>query len=142
MLTYNDVKKLFPHARGVKVDSLIYETISLNGSIEQRKGLFFHISKDLKLNDAIANGAVTAIWREDHPLPAYTPNHFPVIFVEDPLQALINILEKYKGKITFKSDGELTTMKLKQQDIENEKIYNEIIKLVNEMESVEKGREN
>ncbi|MBO1004933.1 hypothetical protein [Pseudogracilibacillus auburnensis] len=138
MLTYNDVIKLFPDIRGVKVDSLLYETISINSSIEQKKGLFFHINVDSKLNDAIANGAVTAIWRKDHPLPSYTPNHFPVIFVKDPLEALMNISGKYKEKITLKSDGELTTMKLNKQDIDQVTIYNKIMRLLNKMELVEK----
>ena len=65
-------------------------------SYSQPKGIFiplYHDSGELK--EAIANGAIAALWEDDKALPNYMPNHFSVFYANDLWKGLKNMLEKY-----------------------------------------------
>lgn len=60
------------------------------------------------MDKAIENGAIAAIWKENEPLPSYTPNHFPVFFVKQPIATLLTLCEDYKGKLNQKECETMT----------------------------------
>ncbi|MBS4177213.1 hypothetical protein [Lederbergia citrea] len=141
MLTYRDVLKLYPETRGIKEEHISFGSITLNSSSTQLKGLYFGTAADLDLGAAIANGAIAAIWPKEISLPAYTPNHFPVFFAHDSIEAMVVVVRKYTNKITLEKREDLTNMILSKQDLQNEKIYNEIHMLLDGMQpETKKGR--
>ncbi|MCR2820813.1 hypothetical protein [Lederbergia panacisoli] len=134
MLTYRDVVKLYPNTKGVKVSTLIYRSLSFDSSIEQEKGLFIASNTDSNLLKAIGNGAVSTIWPRNIPIPAYTPNDFPVIYVDDSVEAMVKLVRKYTGKITLNKCGERAIMMFSEQNLQKDSIYYEIYCLLKENE--------
>lgn len=130
MLTYSDVVKFNPHTRGVKVNTLVYRTLTFDSSIQQAKGLFIGSKRDGNLLRAIGNGAISVIWPKDIPLPDYTPNDFPVIFVDDSIEAMVKLVHKYTEKMTMKKRGDTTIMIITKQDLQNDRMYDEIFGLL------------
>jgi UDP-N-acetylmuramyl pentapeptide synthase len=96
MLTYQDVSKLFSKKAGIVEETIQFHTVSSIAGEKQPKGLFVPVSKDSgSLQEAIANGAIAALWPEHEPVPAYKPNHFPLFFTEDILKGLEEIMKSY-----------------------------------------------
>jgi len=143
MLTYSDVVKLYPHTRGIKVDTLVYRTVTLDSSIQQAKGLFIGSQRDKDLLTAIGNGAISVIWPKDIPLPVYTPNDFPVIYVDDSIEAMVKLVRNYTEKMTMKKRGDATIMIFTKEELQKSSMYKEIHGLLNDVkESKEMGNED
>ncbi|WP_280769083.1 hypothetical protein [Salipaludibacillus daqingensis] len=47
------------------------------------------------IETAIENGAVATFWKKDHDLPPTLPNNFPIFFVDDPLEAVEKMADRY-----------------------------------------------
>ncbi|TKC18571.1 hypothetical protein [Robertmurraya kyonggiensis] len=108
-LTYEDVSLLFPEVAGIKDVNVDFLTVSFSATAQQPKGLFIPLnnsSGELKL--AIANGAIAAIWKKGMEIPTYTPNHFPILFTENLLQAVKKILLLYKDKMKASKKENMT----------------------------------
>lgn len=101
MLSFNDVNRLSTKSRGINLSNLTFEMVSIFSDISQSKGLFVPIHDD-DLGKAIENGAIAALWKSQKTLPSYTPNHFPVFFVEEPTKVLLQICEDYMRKLKQK----------------------------------------
>jgi len=101
MLTYQDVSGLFSKTSGIKDDNIQFHTVSCLAGAKQPKGLFVPISKESgSLQEAIANGAIAALWPENDPVPSYAPNHFPIIYAEDLLRGFEKIMKSYLDFLT------------------------------------------
>ncbi|MBW8348633.1 hypothetical protein K0H71_04105 [Bacillus sp. IITD106] len=132
MLTYSDVVTLYPNIRGVKVNTLVYKCLTFDSSIQQSKGLFIGSQRDCNLLRAIGNGAISVIWPQDIPIPHYTPNDFPVILVDDSIEAMVKLVHKYPEKITLKKRGDATKMIFSSKELQKDSVYYEIYCLLNE----------
>jgi hypothetical protein len=100
-----ELRVIFPETRGIEYDEIEFNELFINPSIKVDKGLFVLIESkdaDMKLKEALYNGAVGAIWPNNHSIPTFLPNHFPMFLVDDSLEALQFVLEKIKGD-TFKN---------------------------------------
>ena len=105
MLTYQDVTDLFSKTSGIKDDNIQFHTLSCLAGAKQPKGLFIPITKESgSLQEAIANGAIAAVWPENEPVPGYAPNHFPIIYAEDILRGLEKIMKSYLDYLTQQED--------------------------------------
>ncbi|PLR97380.1 hypothetical protein [Bacillus sp. T33-2] len=104
MLLYKEIAGLFPNSRGIEDSSLQFHTVSCFADRPQPRGLFIPVfAHSGSLQEAIANGAVAALWQEGTPLPQYTPNHFPVFFTDDLLKGLKIIMEQYLKSLNINS---------------------------------------
>lgn len=111
-LAFNDLVKLFSNIRGIKEAGHFYITVTDDAKAVQTRGLFIPLTEDSgELLDAIANGAIAAIWDNKKQLPKYTPNHFPIFFTDQPIDAVRELLQFYIEKM----DGE----KAEKMDITN-----------------------
>jgi hypothetical protein len=98
MLTYQDVSCLFSKTSGINDENIQFHTVSCMAGSKQPKGLFIPLTGNSgSLQDAIANGAVAALWPETVPVPAYTPNHFPIFYTKDALKGLEEIMKSYQN---------------------------------------------
>ena len=99
-LAFNDLVKLFSNIRGIKEADHFYITVTDDAKAIQTRGLFVPLNEDSgELLEAIANGAIAAIWDNKKQLPKYTPNHFPIFFTENPIEAVRELLQSYIEKI-------------------------------------------
>lgn len=99
-LAFNDLVTLFPDFRGVKEADHLYFTVTDNADAPQARGLFVPINDASgELLAAIANGAIAAIWDKAKPVPKYTPNHFPIFFTDNQIDAVRELLRVYFEKI-------------------------------------------
>jgi UDP-N-acetylmuramyl pentapeptide synthase len=99
-LAFNDLVKLFPDKRGIKDADHLYITVTDDAKAIQTRGLFIPLSEDSgELLEAIANGAIAAILDKKKQLPKYTPNHFPIFFTDNPIEAVRELLRFYIEKI-------------------------------------------
>ena len=104
-LAFNDLVKIFSDFKGIKEADHLYFTVTDNAVIEQKRGLFIPLNDASgELLDAIANGAIAAIWDKKKQVPRYTPNHFPIFFTEKPIEGVRDLLRIYLEKI----DGDKT----------------------------------
>lgn len=67
-------------------------------------------------------------------LPRYTPNHFPVLFTDDPMETLTALGKKFTNKIILNNSGDMTNMILKNTDLLTED--------VNIQNNIQNGREH
>jgi hypothetical protein len=80
-LAFDDLVTIFPEFKGIKEADHLYFTVTDNADREQTRGLFIPLNDDSgELLDAIANGAIAAVWDKKKQIPRYTPNHFPIFF--------------------------------------------------------------
>lgn len=99
-LAFNDLVKLFSDIRGIKEADHLYITVTDNANAMQTRGLFIPLSEDSgELLEAIANGAIAAIWDKKKQLPKYTPNHFPIFFTDNLIETVRELLKFYIEKI-------------------------------------------
>ncbi|MFT8871444.1 MAG: UDP-N-acetylmuramoyl-tripeptide--D-alanyl-D-alanine ligase [Sporolactobacillus sp.] len=92
------------HGQAIQIKGRTAELGELNVMIDSRKaavnGLFVPLVGEKFnghrfLTQAIANGAVAALWMEREPLPQQLPDGFPLILVEDTLKALQSMAKAY-----------------------------------------------
>ncbi len=99
-LAFNDLVKLFSNIRGIKEADHFYITVTDDAKAMQTRGLFVPLNEDSgELLEAIANGAIAAIWDNKKQLPKYTPNHFPIFFTDNPIEAVRELLQFYIEKM-------------------------------------------
>lgn len=99
-LAFDDLVTLFSDYKGVRTADHLYLTVTDNSAQMQPRGLFIPLNDDAgELLDAIANGAIAAIWDRTKPVPRYTPNHFPIFFSDNPINAIREIVSFYIEKI-------------------------------------------
>lgn len=121
LLTYKDLSKLFPHTSGIKDNNLSFQTISSSAHIYQPKGVFIPLcNASGELQEAIANGAVAAIWKKGKEIPKYTPNHFPIFYCEDLLKGLKEMLLLYREKLQEMDNMEKTNFLFLDEKLLNE----------------------
>ncbi|MEH7106862.1 MULTISPECIES: hypothetical protein [Bacillaceae] len=121
---YEDLLQLFPDAQGIRED-FIFLTISDQANVNQPKGLFIPTSeRSGELSKAIENGAIAAIWEKGKALPHYTPNHFPVFFVNDVVEAMMSLLQCYIDKVNGETDIKMgiTNFIISNKELLNKKI--------------------
>jgi UDP-N-acetylmuramyl pentapeptide synthase len=103
-LALKDLGGLFDSSRGIQ-DDFLFASVSDQANEAQPKGLFVSYNgMNGELSEAIANGAIAAIWNQEYDLPRYTPNHFPVFFTNDPADAIVTILNRYIEKLNGETD--------------------------------------
>ncbi|MFC7061299.1 UDP-N-acetylmuramoyl-tripeptide--D-alanyl-D-alanine ligase [Halobacillus seohaensis] len=123
MFTVQDLTPLFPKSRGAAKDLISIRSAMTDSRKVMKQSLFIPIVGENFdghnfLADAIKNGAVAALWQEDHELPWEIPTEFPVFFVEDTLQALQETSSFYLNKVNpivigiTGSNGKTTTKDL------------------------------
>lgn len=84
-LAFKDVADLFADRKGVQETDHFYCTVCDQANIRQPKGLFIAMNDDAgELMEAIANGAIAAVWDNKRKLPRYTPTQFPVFLQMTP----------------------------------------------------------
>jgi hypothetical protein len=98
MLFYEDVKKLFPHTRGVELTGTVFQTVSPLPHVKLEKGLYIPLDSPRKLFDSIANGAVASLWNRSEMVPLFVPNHFPLFMVDDIQAAYRELIHFYNQK--------------------------------------------
>jgi UDP-N-acetylmuramyl pentapeptide synthase len=102
-LSLQDLTRIFECSRGAREDLSIYH-VTDKSCAEQPKGVFVKLNEESgELGEAIANGAIAAIWEQNIEIPRYTPNHFPIFFVSDPADAVQRLLTFYIEKL----DGDM-----------------------------------
>jgi UDP-N-acetylmuramyl pentapeptide synthase len=121
-LAFKDLANLFADRRGANEPNLLFYTVTDHSKAMQPKGIFIPLNKESgELSEAIANGAIAAIWDKSETLPQYTPGPFPVFFTEDPAEALRKLLQFYLEKL----DGETEKiMDITKFDFLNKKLLN------------------
>lgn len=117
-LAFKDVAAILPEKQGIE-ENILFQTVCDQADILQPKGLF--IPQHGELLEAIANGAVAAIWKQGESLPPYTPNHFPVFYTNDLAEAVKQILERYIEKLNGETDKK---MKMTDFKFLNNKLLN------------------
>jgi hypothetical protein len=120
-LALKDLASLFDKCRGIQ-DDLIFVTVCDQAHEAQPKGLFVSLNgKPGDLSEAIANGAIAAIWDQGQEIPNYTPNHFPIFFTPDPADAIVLILNRYIDKLNGETDEimEITNFKFSNKELLN-----------------------
>lgn len=104
-LAFNDLVTLFSDYKGVKDADHLYFTVTDSANIEQKRGLFIPLNDvSGELLEAIANGAIAAIWDKKKQVPRYTPNHFPIFLTDKPIEGVRDLVRLYLEKI----DGDKT----------------------------------
>jgi hypothetical protein len=117
MLLHGDLALIFMEHRGIKDDNLAFQTVSAYSNIPQSKGLYIPLYGDSgELKTAIDNGAIAAIWPNDLSLPGYTPNDFPVFFVDNLWKGLMNMIVRYEMKRKANEEKENETSWFVLQD--------------------------
>ncbi|WP_066066521.1 hypothetical protein [Neobacillus soli] len=120
-LAFKDLASLFADRQGIE-DDMVYYTVTDQANVVQPKGLFIRLTEESgELSEAIANGAIAAIWDQENRVPQYTPNHFPIFFTNDPAVAIRNLLNLYNEKIDGETDEkmEITNFKFTQKKLLN-----------------------
>lgn len=120
-LARKDLADLFHDTRGGQ-DDLLFYTVSDHSKAVQPKGIFIPVTQESgELSEAIANGAIAAIWDKEKRIPPYTPNQFPLFFTADPAEAVRNLLQYYNEKL----DGETgKNMEITKFDFLYDKLLN------------------
>lgn len=129
MLVYKHVKNLFQSSKGIQDETLPFLTVFVDSNVYVSKGLYIPIinkatdEKKAKefLSEAITHGAIAAIWPLELPLPQLVPNHFPVFFVQETLDALNRLVTYYVEKTNETSFEVQTKFVLPRTDNHNEK---------------------
>ncbi|MDQ0198497.1 hypothetical protein [Neobacillus ginsengisoli] len=121
-LAFKDLAYLFADSRGAKEPNLLFYTVTDQSKVLQPKGIFIPLNKESgELSEAIANGAIAAIWDKAQNLPLYTPSQFPVFFTEDPVEAVRILLQLYLEKLDGETEKKMDMTKF---DFLNKKLLN------------------
>jgi len=144
-LTLKDLAGLFRDKKGIQDDMLFY-TVSDQATATQPKGLFVPTTEDSgELLEAIANGAIAAIWEYEKKLPRYVPSQFPIFFTNNQAESLRDILTLYTEKLNGETskDMEITNFQLSRKTLLNKNyqtydIAGSLDKLVNKLNGKER----
>jgi UDP-N-acetylmuramyl pentapeptide synthase len=120
-LALKDLASLFDKCRGIQ-DDLIFVTVCDQAHEAQPKGLFVSLNgKPGDLSEAIANGAIAAIWDQGQEVPSYAPNHFPIFFTKDPAETIVILLKHYIEKLNGEADEimAITNFKFSHKELLN-----------------------
>lgn len=120
-LALKDLTQLFSEKQGVQ-DDMLFHTMADQSDVAQPRGLFVPLNENSgSLSEAIANGAIAAVWDSEKEIPYYTPNHFPIFFTNDPILAIQSILNLYKEKLDGETDKimDITNIKLSNKKLLN-----------------------
>ncbi|MCA1053419.1 hypothetical protein LCM10_00370 [Rossellomorea aquimaris] len=98
MLTYEDVKQLFPDTKGVALPGIGFQNVSSMADMRLERGLFIPIGSHEDLLEGIGNGVIASLWDKAVNVPMFVPNHFPLFFVEDLRTAQRELITFYKQK--------------------------------------------
>lgn len=112
-LDLKDLALLFRDHRGAQVDLSVF-TLTDDSKCRQPKGVYIPLSEESgggELQEAIANGAIAAIWDKGKKLPRYTPNHFPLFFTSNLVEALQMVVQFYLEKLSGEETKEMETTK-------------------------------
>jgi UDP-N-acetylmuramyl pentapeptide synthase len=112
-LDLKDLAFLFNDHRGAQVDLLVF-TFTDDSKCRQPKGVYIPLNGESdggELQEAIANGAIAAIWDKGKKLPRYTPNHFPLFFTSNLVEALQMVVQFYLEKLSGEETKEMETTK-------------------------------
>lgn len=121
-LALNDLAALFKERQGALEDHRVY-TVTDHSKCLQPKGVFVYINGESgDLQEAIANGAIAAIWDKAAEIPRYTPTHFPLFLTTDPVQAVGKVLQFYEKKLNGEAEEEMEATKF---NFLNKKLLNE-----------------
>ncbi|MCA1059260.1 hypothetical protein LCL96_09940 [Rossellomorea aquimaris] len=96
MLLYDDVKKLFPDAKGIYLPGYTFLVVSNSTSMRMEKGLYVPFGDKIDLFKSIEMGAIASLWPNSEQVPSFVPNHFPLFMVEDVYLAYVDLQENYK----------------------------------------------
>lgn len=111
-LAFNDLVTLFPDFKGVREADHRYITVTDQAGIMQTRGLYIPLNDNSgELLDAIANGAIAAVWDKGKPVPRYTPNHFPIFFTDKPVSGVIDLLQFYFEKLNGDNEEKMDITK-------------------------------
>ncbi|WP_223596008.1 hypothetical protein [Neobacillus bataviensis] len=120
-LALSDLSVLFKDHLGVQ-DELLFYTVTDQANVIQPKGLFVSVNEGTEdLAEAMANGAIAAIWERGKKLPHYTPNQFPVFFTSDSVEAIKKLLQHYLEKLNgeIEETMEITNFKFSNKELLN-----------------------
>ncbi|HAQ08642.1 MAG TPA: hypothetical protein DCR24_14450 [Bacillus bacterium] len=110
MLKYQDVSGLFSKTSGIDDERIQFYTVSVLAEAPQPKGLFIPVLENSgSLQEAIANGAIAAVWPKGEAIPKFTPNHFPMFYTEDLLKGLEEIMKTYQDYLLQQEEMKETT---------------------------------
>lgn len=118
-IALKDLASLFSDSRGIK-DDFLFVSVTDMANETQPKGLFVPLNKESgELSEAIANGAIAAVWDAENKLPPYTPNQFPIFFTNDPAVAIVSLLTYYLQKLDGETDKnmEITNFKFSHEKL-------------------------
>lgn len=105
-LSYKLIQEAIPDAKGFKEETMVFETVSFYADVIQPKGLFVPFDEHAgTLQEAIANGAIGAIWEEGKAIPSYTPNHFPVFYTKDIKKGLTKMIELMVANVQMQKNA-------------------------------------
>ncbi|PKG22130.1 hypothetical protein [Niallia nealsonii] len=104
-LSYKLINEAISDAKGFKEETMMFHTVSFYADVVQPKGLFvpFYDNSSGSLQEAIANGAIGAIWEAGKGIPSYTPNHFPIFYTKDIKKGLIKMIELMRENVQTQS---------------------------------------
>lgn len=104
LFTINSLKRVFPKFTGnIDNDNLINKVITdSRKNVEQ--SLFIPIEGERFdghdfLKQAIENGAIATVWNKQKQVPDFVPDHFPVFFVSNTIDALQQLATHYRQLI-------------------------------------------
>jgi len=121
-ITTAEIKQLFSHVRGHFDDSVLINEVFTDSRNQVTDGLFVPIIGDNFdghdfIIQAIENGAKFAFWGKKE-IDPHIPDDFPLILVEDTIEALQKLASFYRDKVNPKvigitgSNGKTTTKEL------------------------------
>ena len=121
-LAFNDIANLIPDRKGTIDENIFFYTVSDNANSPLSKGIFVPLSKESgELAQALANGAIAAIWNKNLSVPHYTPNQFPLFLTDDPAETVWTVILRYLEKLDGETDK---TMKMTKFDFLTKKLLN------------------
>lgn len=144
-LSLKDLTQLFSEKQGIQ-DDMLFHTMANQSDVAQPRGLFVPVNENSgSLSEAIANGAIAAIWDSKKEIPYYTPNHFPIFFTNDPIMAIQSILNHYKEKLDGETDKimDITNIKLSNKKLlnKNQVSYDIAVMLKKIMDQIDNNSE-
>lgn len=104
LFTTADLINVFPDHQGCASDPIPIKQVSTDSRKSLQQGLFIplkgdHFDGHQFLSQAIEQGAVAAIWSKSEEVPSFVPTNFPIIFVQDTLEALQILANVYREKV-------------------------------------------
>lgn len=103
----------------LEFEGLLIQGVSIDSRTVKPGNLFVPIIRELDghnfVNEAISKGAIASFWQKDHPNP---PNHLPLIYVDNCLEALQRLAAQYRRELQVKvigvtgSNGKTTTKEM------------------------------